>query len=173
MKQYLIGFIAGVLVTWSAFQLLERGQSPKPIQAEEEPLATTEEGNHLPPDSITFYDQFHEDSPYHLQHLSFPLSAIPPNIDSTFSGNYFWQENDWQLHRPFDAMDGEFVQHFQSLGGELIIEEIQHQSGQYGMQRRFARLSNGWNLIFYAAMNQLSQEAVSYTHLTLPTICSV
>ena len=158
MKKYLIGFIAGVLVTWSAFQLLERGQSVAPSQAEEETVVVEEEGNRLPPDFITFYDQFHEDSIYQLEHIAFPLSGIPPNIDSTFTGSYFWQEKEWQLHRPFDAMDGEFVQHFRSIGEEIIIEEIQHRSGQYGMQRRFARLSNGWNLIFYAAMNQLNQE---------------
>jgi hypothetical protein len=36
-----------------------------------------------------------------------------------------------------------------------MVERIVHQSGEYGMMRRFARLGGQWYLIYYAGLNSI------------------
>ena len=105
----------------------------------------------------TFYKRFHEDTSFQKSRITFPLEGIPAFADSSqmFDGTFRWQEKDWVFHRMTDSLQQNFDREFISLGDELIIEHLTHKSAQIGMERRFAKLGDGWNLIYYAGMNYI------------------
>lgn len=102
-----------------------------------------------------FYDQFMQDSSFQVQHINFPLEGLPDNaVDygedlSTFR----WTAETWRMHRPIDFEKTKMQQNFQTLGEELIIENIIDPNYGYGMVRRWAKLGGEWSLIYYAGMN--------------------
>jgi len=131
------------------------------------PVATTTEQviepddvapNGLPKGFRKFYENFHRDSIFQLNHIRFPLEGIPEKeteeMDLT---GFYWKKENWTMHRPFNAMDGSFIRDFQSLGEDIVIEKIRHAEASYGMQRRFSRDGDQWYLIYYAAMNELAK----------------
>jgi len=61
----------------------------------------------------------------------------------------------WQIHRPFDPAATGFETEFIDIGRDVMVERIVHQSGEYGMMRRFARLGGQWYLIYYAGLNSI------------------
>lgn len=167
MKKYSIGFIAGVLFTCVVFMI----KAKKEASEFSEPVATTQDNsleeeylNESPTDKVPtdfwgFYTQFHEDSAFQVNHINFPLAGIPTNIDSTTDiSNFVWQRNDWQIHRPINNESGDFNQYFSTIGDKIVVENIQQKSSGFGMQRRFVRSGDSWNLIYYAGMNALSKE---------------
>ncbi|MEO1627576.1 MAG: hypothetical protein AAFV25_20665 [Bacteroidota bacterium] len=160
--KYVIGFIAGVVFTLGVFVVMQYQEKQQiepadPIVADDATASSEEEATSIPPDFFQFYTRFHEDSSYQLSHIRFPLQGLPPNVDSLtlVSGQFRWTADNWTVHKPFDTMEGEFQQYFDGFGPDMVVERIQHKSGAYGMQRRFARFEDGWQLIFYAAMNQM------------------
>lgn len=104
-----------------------------------------------------FYKRFHEDTAFQKSHVTFPLEGIPAFADSSqmYNGTFRWQEDTWVFHRMTDSLQQNFDREFISLGDDLIIEHLTHKSGKIGMERRFARLGDGWNLIYYAGMNYI------------------
>lgn len=112
--------------------------------------------NSLPKDFITFYDRFLADSIYQIEHISFPLEGIPDNVANYpgFDDTFRWQAATWVMHRPFDLKANGFTSTFKQLG-PIIIEEIRHESGQFGMLRRFSNNGEEWTLIYYAGLNPL------------------
>ncbi len=110
----------------------------------------------------TFYQQFHSDSIFQINHITWPLEGFPNHagMDSTFNRDqkYYWQKEDWVMHRPIDYEMSEFKRKFTPYTEDLIYEEIIHKSGHYGMARRWAKLSDGWHLIYYVGMNRMGKE---------------
>ena len=106
-------------------------------------------------DFAEFYDRFHTDSLYQVAHVRFPLSGLPSNADSaTLARNdFYWQQEDWKMHRRFDFVYGDFNQKLTPMGEDLIVEQIIHESGQYAMQRRFTRWDGEWYLTYYIGLN--------------------
>lgn len=104
-----------------------------------------------------FYNQFMRDSAYQMAHIIFPLEGLPDNADSVAiaSGSFRWMQEDWVLHRPFDLSESTFSIEFELIGDHIVVERITHRSGEYGMLRRFAFISDEWYLIYYAGVNQL------------------
>lgn len=156
--KYLIGFILGGVVT-SLFFLnylkgLQQETSSSTLGTASQNV--TEEDNGF----LAFYKRFNEDSIFQMNHITFPLEGIPAR-DSAYVNDgkpFHWQKENWVLHRSFNDMDGAFQRSFLPMGNDLMIENIKHSSGRYGMQRRYALYENGWFLIFYAAMNELAVE---------------
>lgn len=106
------------------------------------------------PDFDAFYQQFHSDSLYQLAHIQFPLQGMSSRPEDHGAG-FRWEKEDWRMHRNFTSSSG-FTSEFISLGDDLVIENIVHQNGQYGMERRFSRLGGDeWYLIYYAALHPL------------------
>ena len=97
----------------------------------------------LDEDFIEFYMQFHEDSLFQLDHVAFPLK----NYESELEGMH-WQREDWKMHHPFSDEAGMFNRDYTVLG-KIVIEKIVDANGYFDMERRFARLSSGWNLIYF------------------------
>lgn len=104
-----------------------------------------------------FYDRFHLDSLYQMQHITFPLEGIPAQADSaTLVDNSFrWQKDDWRMHRPFNRYDNNFQREFLPVGKTMIVEKITDGKTGFSMTRRFAKLDDEWYLIYYAGMNML------------------
>lgn len=108
-------------------------------------------------DFYRFYQEFHRDSLYQIEHIIFPLEGLPQEVDSlTLSrGDFRWERETWTMHRPFDFQTSEFQRELIPMSESLVVERIVHQSGQFGMVRRFARIGDDWYLIYYAALNRL------------------
>ncbi|MEL6638021.1 MAG: hypothetical protein AAFW73_16755 [Bacteroidota bacterium] len=149
--KFFAGFMTGVLVTLIGVLLWLRSDVPAPAT----PLS---EAHPIPAGFAEFYEQFHRDSTYQLTHISFPLAGIPAGaeVGDLDLDNFRWQRADWVLHRPFDDLEGQFERELLVLNADMVVEDIRGVDAQYGMQRRFSRLSDGWYLIYYAGMNKLA-----------------
>ena len=119
----------------------------------------TDSNQKLPKDFIEFYDAFHSDANYQLAHIAFPLpmtSRSPSSAAYSDSSDYWTPEN-WILHRKF-MNDGTFVLKYDILTPEMIVETITQNNSPLGMQRRFAKMSDGWNLIYYQEMKPIGMD---------------
>ena len=159
--KYFIGFIVGVLAssmffTWKLKQMTKTADDP----GVEGNYVEEQEDESMPPDFLAFYQRFHSDSVYQMEHIVFPLQGLPSMADdATLSANnYRWQKEDWVLHQPFENAEGEFSRRFTKINDEMVIENIELVGGGYGMQRRWSKSGEDWYLIYYAGMNQLAQE---------------
>lgn len=161
--KYLIGFIVGVLVTamFFTYQLKKRNAlaAPSATTAEKIPEESETNGG-LPKDFLSFYQHFHNDSLYQLEHVLFPLQGIPSKADSMtlVNQNFRWQKEDWILHQPFENFGGDYSRSYEQLNKGLIVETIRMMKAPFGMQRRFSKSGDDWYLIYYAGMNRLKVE---------------
>lgn len=109
----------------------------------------------LPEDFYSFYIQFHADSTFQMQHISFPLEGTRKageggKVDLMMP--YFWQREEWILHKAFNDFNGSFKREFYQIG-PVIIEKIADQNEFFKMERRFAKFDKEWQLIFYSVNN--------------------
>lgn len=154
------GFFFGMLFTLVAMLVAKKyylpttnaSTSQTTTAAVEEPVV-----EELSDDFSNFYIRFHEDSLYQINHISWPLEGLPAKLDSIAGQDFKWQKEDWVLHRPFDPTSQTYVRSFDKISPDVIVEYIQDRNGQFGMMRRFARLGDDWNLIYYVAMNRLKR----------------
>ena len=104
----------------------------------------------LPEDFRSFYNQFHTDSVFQIQHITFPLDGIKKANDgpADILVAIKWQKNGWDLHKPFNDHNGTFERRF-SIVGLIIIENINDRNNYFSMERRFALIDGEWHLIFY------------------------
>ncbi len=111
------------------------------------------EGNLKLPDSfVQFYERFHSDSIFQMNHIIFPLSGDPGSLDTTDSANFHWKKSSWTLHRPIT--NKEFKKQYTIIDTSIITEYIYHPRG-YGLERRFAYMDHDWYLIYYGGMTKL------------------
>ena len=167
MSKFLAGLVTGILLATAFFIIQQRTGQDDPGARMSEPIAansieeadSVEDSGKLPKDFMVFYDRFHSDSMYQLEHILFPLEGLPPDADSLTanSGNFRWQRADWILHKHFDSMEGNFTQNLIPIGDQMVVEQIRHTQAAYGMQRRFAKMGDEWQLIYYGAMNRLAE----------------
>ncbi len=99
----------------------------------------------VPSSFMMFYDQFHRDSTFQMNRISFPL---PSQADNTP-----WLKENWSLHRPFNNLGDEYLRSFANFSG-IITERIIHKSGLFEMNRRFAELGGHWHLIHYSVKQE-------------------
>lgn len=111
--------------------------------------------NEIPEDFVSFYEQFHLDTAYQVDHIMFPLEGMPsldPNSD--LNGFTFWWERiGWKYHKPYDDQNGTYSRSFSNFGG-IITEHIRDNSGQFTMMRRFSKMDDEWMLIYYKQMGR-------------------
>ncbi|MDX2069038.1 MAG: hypothetical protein SFV55_11480 [Haliscomenobacter sp.] len=107
-----------------------------------------------------FYEKFLQDSLFQVQHINFPLDGLPDNAvaygDSV--SDFRWTAENWRMHRPIDFEKTKFEQNFQTLGDELILENIIDPSAGYGMLRRWAKIGGEWSLIYYVGLNPVQEK---------------
>jgi len=113
------------------------------------PLYETEE-------FLAFYDQFGTDSIFQIEHITFPLEGKLAPKDSTYieDPNFRWQKENWKIHKKFNDYEGTYAREFIDLSGKMVIERIDDETGEYSMERRFGKLTDGWNLIYYKEMGR-------------------
>ncbi len=103
----------------------------------------------LPEGFNEFYVRFHRDTAFQMAHISWPLQGIKGGFEPDTNG--FWTRDEWQPHTIIPSAM-EYDQQFNVLTEDLVIETIRDRGSQYAMQRRFARTSGGWSMIFYVEM---------------------
>lgn len=105
-----------------------------------------------------FYEKFHSDSLYQKEHVLFPLQGIPSNADSAILADktFRWQEENWVTQRKLPS-NSEFSSTIIPVDEGLMIERIMHYTGDYAMERRFAKMSGDWKLIYYAGVNRVKK----------------
>lgn len=119
----------------------------------------------LPQEFLDFLTEFESDSVYQITHIVFPLEGAirapkeeEDTLDSvdTDSTNvevmipYKWRKNKWKLHSKFNNYDNIFTRKYIAVSEDLIIEKTSGVNGLFQMERRFAKMSDGWNLIYYS-----------------------
>ena len=122
----------------------------EPVETETAPHPSQNE------EFVTFYNKFSSDSIFQMEHITFPLEGTRPQQDSLdiVPPDFRWTPENWKLHRPFDDGNKSFVRTFEYGPGNIVMEYISDKSGQYTMERRFAKLSAGWHLIYYRKMGK-------------------
>lgn len=135
MKKYVL-FISGLLLMLAC--------RPKQTEQSAEVIDSGVEVVELPKGFDAFYEKFHYDTTLQVEHIVFPLKNNTTNIEI---GEY-WTKDNWITHRMFDDYGGTFRRSFQPIGN-MVIEKIMEANGMFYMERRFAQLSDKWNLIYY------------------------
>ena len=104
-----------------------------------------------------FYERFHRDSTFQMDHIVFPLEGIPDNADPAVvaGGTFRWTPETWRMNRPIDLEETGFRREIGFLGNDILTERLVHESGDYAMMRRFARMGEEWYLIYYAGLNAI------------------
>ena len=77
----------------------------------------------LPKGFSAFYQQFHQDSAFQMDHIVFPLEGIPDNADQETiqSGTFRWRKENWSLMRPVDYQMSEYRRDFIPLTDEMVM----------------------------------------------------
>ena len=94
-----------------------------------------------------FYEQFHTDSSYQIDHIIFPLEGMTYDEDNN-SIVKLWTPENWIMHKPFDDMGGTFTRSYTEFGG-IISEKIIDDRNISNMERRFSKIQGEWSLIYY------------------------
>ncbi|GIV31628.1 MAG: hypothetical protein KatS3mg029_0979 [Saprospiraceae bacterium] len=113
----------------------------------------------LPEDFKAFYQRFHSDSLYQMEHIVFPLEGLPDKADgATIAADTFrWTPENWRFQRAVDFEVSDFTRHIIPINDVMVREYIVHKTGEFGMERRFAKMGNEWYLIYYAGLNRFAK----------------
>ena len=104
-----------------------------------------------------FYENFHQDSVFQMDHILFPLPGLPREADSSLisSGLFRWTPQTWIVQHPIDFQQSNFQQELIPVSKDLIIEKLVQPEYNLQIERRFSRLEDGWYLIYYAGLNNI------------------
>jgi len=112
----------------------------------------------VPQDFLDFYEKFHSDSLYQIEHIVWPLQGDrSEQLDSTHfeKRNTVWQQANWQMQHT-DYNPNDYVLERQMLGEVMVIERIRTKAANYGIERRFAKQPDGgWAMIYYSDMQEM------------------
>lgn len=95
-----------------------------------------------------FYNKFHQDSLYQMNHILFPLKVKDDQS--------LWQAEDWEIHHNPLQDTVNVRRKINSMSG-LVIEVIYHVQGFFLIERRFMPTGEGeWQMIYYTQLNNLT-----------------
>lgn len=115
--------------------------------------AVAEAPTALPDDFLEFYEKFHADTNFQVEHIAFPLPGKPAPGELPFEVvNFKWTRDGWKMHKRLADDDDTFERKYRFLTESIIQEIIYAPEYGFSMERRFAKMSDGWNLIYYADM---------------------
>lgn len=100
---------------------------------------------------VEFYEQFHMDSMFQLDHVLFPLT------NQTDEPVTEWNKENWIIHKPFNSFDNLYKREFEVFG-TIVEETIIDANGFFKMVRRYAKISDKWQLIFYKVTSPKSAQ---------------
>lgn len=101
----------------------------------------------IPDTFVKFYQRFHQDSTYQMEHIVFPL---PQKEDGTL-----YTREDWELNKSLDIESSGFQRDLDNFQN-IITETLTHKQGLYTLERRFSPMGNkDWSLIYYSVSNPM------------------
>ncbi|MEO5905790.1 MAG: hypothetical protein ABIQ11_03640, partial [Saprospiraceae bacterium] len=160
LKASIIQRYTGILFVVIAFLFFTLNSCKEKSTASETTKEAIAKSDTLPADFLAFYDKFHADSAYQMEHINFPLEGLPSaegDIDSIVDQRYFWQREEWKKHNHFTDPSGQFEQWFEILNPRVIEHWVQVRGTKLVIRRRFANLDDGWYLIYYAGLRPLER----------------
>ena len=103
---------------------------------------------------VEFYNRFHSDSAFQMEHISFPLKGIPDYADpqDMKENEFYFTADQWITQKQCDPKKNEIS--YINLGNVAIEERIQEKEHNLIVIRRFSKTSDGWRLIYYAGLNK-------------------
>lgn len=120
-----------------------------------EPQSTAEiTPSRLTTEFLNFYDTFHADSIFQMQHIDFPLEGMEK--DSTGIRDIFWTAEEWVLHKPM--MELSDYNRSYAVNPRLVVEIVEDRSKVFKMERRFFKDDGTWELIYYEEMGPRRSE---------------
>ncbi len=152
-KHYGLLFSLLLIIT----SLLQCKQTDKKLDSSE--TTFTQSTKKLPKDFLEFYEKFHSDSIYQINHIVWPLRGIPRIKDQSVEDleNFHWQKDTWVMHQKPDMNHGDYIIKYDLSVPNIITEHILIRNTDLRMMRRFARSNNGeWFLIFYTHLNEFN-----------------
>lgn len=114
----------------------------------------------LPSDFVAFFDKFHADSAFQIAHILFPLEGLPSadtESDTLTTKRFFWQKLGWKKHNKFTDPSHQFLEWFEVINDRVIEHWIQMKGSNMFIHRRFAKLDDGWYLIYYAGLRPVKK----------------
>ncbi len=106
------------------------------------------ESDSLPQSFLEFYERFHKDSLYQLDHILFPLeSKVYESKDEYY--DRFWDRENWKTHQALDKNQEGFERKYTLLDDYFISEILTLKAGGFGIERRFAFMDTTWYLVLY------------------------
>jgi hypothetical protein len=151
-----ITFISIIIAVLAFFSCKNRpfGNADTPAQAEQ----TSSAAANLPESFNPFYEKFHRDSLFQVNHVIWPLQgekSIQTDSSTTEVREYRWTPETWIMHHPIDYSNNDYVREVSMMGDFMVIEIIKTRMYGYGIERRFAKQADGdWALIYYSDMKQ-------------------
>lgn len=126
--------------------------SCKNTNSEEEVSIQAKDFKSLPIDFQEFYIKFHTDTSFQYTHVSFPMQGhiIHKHPEGDTIESVTWTKKNWRIHERFDTNNKAFKQDFQLVSDNAIFESITGLEGMFRIEKRYAKLSDGWNLIYYS-----------------------
>lgn len=126
------------------------GFACRPAAEESAPLDTQSAQLDLPVGFEAFYEQFHADSTYQVEHIAWPLSGGPTGTDALDESFDSWSRDAWTVHRDPRTQQG--LERKLELAPNMVIEYLLDAArGQPLTERRFAKFGDEWMLIYYRA----------------------
>lgn len=102
----------------------------------------------LPEGFSEFYQKFHEDSIYQLDHILFPFQSRKYETKDMYT-THTWQREDWKIHKALDKNQEGFEREYTVVDSQYLTEIIYLKAGGFGLERRFAYLDTAWYLVMY------------------------
>ena len=99
------------------------------------------------PTSRRFYELFHGDSAFQVEHVAWPLDGNI-RVNDGASVRRTLDAGGWELHQPLDLGDT-YLRELDLSDPEMVVERIKTTNGAYLIERRFAKLGSTWMLIYY------------------------
>ncbi len=106
-------------------------------------------------DFESFYEKFHADSLYQIEHISFPLQGLPTFADSAVLADreYYWSKDLWVMHKKPELDTSGYQRELSSFGSSVIVERLINPVQSVFMERRFSKIGDQWYLIYYSGLN--------------------
>lgn len=151
MRILFFSIICCLIAACGAAERSSKQQDPQTNSAN-----STTDGQPLPTDFLSFYQNFHQDSGFQMAHVQWPLQGQQTlQLDSTtrVKAPITWQPENWKRHHPLDFQEGIFKQEFKMMGDAMVIEIVFSEELQLLQERRFAKIAgDDWMLIYYSEM---------------------